>query len=104
MLRPQLNRDPLAFTTIPEMTEIVPFQPSDYDDAMALWRQTEGLALRGADSREAVPGPASSLENRALCLAPSWEDTTAVAAIFTTSPLRRAIAAEGLVGPSRSTC
>ena len=36
------------------MTEIVPFQPSDYDDAMALWRQTEGLALRGADSREAV--------------------------------------------------
>src|SRR5439155_1555746 len=54
VLRPQLNRDPLAFTTIPEMTEIVPFQPSDYDDAMALWRQTEGLALRGADSREAV--------------------------------------------------
>src|SRR5207244_12644686 len=37
-----------------ERTQLFPLQPSDYDDAMALWPQTEGLAPRGADSREAV--------------------------------------------------
>jgi predicted N-acetyltransferase YhbS len=33
------------------MIEIVPLEPSDYDAVMALWRATEGLTLRDADSR-----------------------------------------------------
>ena len=36
------------------MVEISPFSPSDYDEVMALWRATEGLTLRAADSREAL--------------------------------------------------
>jgi len=36
------------------MIDITPFQPSDYEEAMALWQRTEGLTLRAADSCEAV--------------------------------------------------
>ncbi len=36
------------------MTDITPFQPSDYEEAIALWQRTEGLTLRSADSCEAV--------------------------------------------------
>lgn len=36
------------------MVEIFPFNPSDYDEVMALWRATDGLTLREADSRNAV--------------------------------------------------
>ena len=36
------------------MFEILPFSPSDYDEVMALWRRTEGLTLREADSRDAI--------------------------------------------------
>jgi ribosomal protein S18 acetylase RimI-like enzyme len=36
------------------MVEIVTFEPSDYQEVMALWRATEGLTLREVDSREAV--------------------------------------------------
>jgi N-acetylglutamate synthase len=36
------------------MIEISPFDPSDYDEVMALWQVTEGLTLREADSRAAV--------------------------------------------------
>jgi N-acetylglutamate synthase len=36
------------------MAEIFPFSPSDYDEVMALWRRTEGLSLREADSRDAI--------------------------------------------------
>jgi ribosomal protein S18 acetylase RimI-like enzyme len=36
------------------MFEIAAFEPSDYDEAMALWQATEGLTLREVDSREAV--------------------------------------------------
>jgi N-acetylglutamate synthase len=34
--------------------EVLPFQPSDYDQVMALWQATEGITLREADSREAI--------------------------------------------------
>ena len=33
---------------------IAPFAPGDYDEAAALWAASEGVVLRGADSREAV--------------------------------------------------
>ncbi|HYT87181.1 MAG TPA: GNAT family N-acetyltransferase [Gemmataceae bacterium] len=36
------------------MIEIVPLEPSDYDAVMALWRATEGLTLRDADSRDGL--------------------------------------------------
>jgi len=36
------------------MTDITPFQPSDYEEAIALWQRTEGLTLRSVDSCEAV--------------------------------------------------
>jgi ribosomal protein S18 acetylase RimI-like enzyme len=36
------------------MIEIVAFDRHDYDEVMALWRETEGLTLRDADSREAI--------------------------------------------------
>lgn len=36
------------------MVEITPFEPGDYEQAMALWQATEGLTLRGADDREAL--------------------------------------------------
>lgn len=36
------------------MIEIADFLPTDYDEVMALWRHTEGLTLREADSREAI--------------------------------------------------
>jgi len=36
------------------MTDITPFQPSDYEEAIALWQRTEGVTLRSADSSEAV--------------------------------------------------
>jgi ribosomal protein S18 acetylase RimI-like enzyme len=36
------------------MIEILPLGPSDYDAVMALWRATEGLTLRDADSREGL--------------------------------------------------
>jgi ribosomal protein S18 acetylase RimI-like enzyme len=36
------------------MMEISPFRPPDYDEVMALWRTSEGLTLRDADSREAI--------------------------------------------------
>ncbi len=36
------------------MIETVPFRPADYDEVLALWRATEGLTLRDADSREAI--------------------------------------------------
>jgi ribosomal protein S18 acetylase RimI-like enzyme len=36
------------------MTEILPFTPSDYDEVMTLWKATEGLTLREADSRQAI--------------------------------------------------
>jgi ribosomal protein S18 acetylase RimI-like enzyme len=38
------------------MIEIAPLTPADYDEVMALWRATEGLTLRDADSREAIAG------------------------------------------------
>jgi N-acetylglutamate synthase len=38
------------------MIEIAAFDPRDYDEVMALWRATEGLTLRAADSREAIAG------------------------------------------------
>jgi N-acetylglutamate synthase len=34
--------------------EVLPFQPQDYEQVMALWQATEGITLRQADSREAV--------------------------------------------------
>ncbi|HEX2249486.1 MAG TPA: GNAT family N-acetyltransferase [Gemmatimonadales bacterium] len=36
------------------MVDITPFEPADYEEAMALWRATEGLTLRDVDNREAV--------------------------------------------------
>lgn len=30
------------------------FLPADYDDVLALWRRTEGMGLREADSREGI--------------------------------------------------
>jgi ribosomal protein S18 acetylase RimI-like enzyme len=33
---------------------ILPFEPHHYDAVLALWRSTEGLTLREADSREAI--------------------------------------------------
>jgi len=36
------------------MTDITPFQPSDYEEAIALWQRTEGVTLRSADSCEAL--------------------------------------------------
>lgn len=36
------------------MIEIVSFKPLDYDAVIALWRASEGLTLRDADSREAI--------------------------------------------------
>lgn len=36
------------------MVEIVPFEPHDYEEVMALWRATEGLTLREVDSRDAI--------------------------------------------------
>ena len=36
------------------MVEVVPFEPQDYEQVMALWQTTEGLTLRDVDSREAV--------------------------------------------------
>jgi ribosomal protein S18 acetylase RimI-like enzyme len=36
------------------MVEILPFNPSDYDEVMALWQSTEGLTLRDADGRTAL--------------------------------------------------
>ena len=36
------------------MIEILPFEPGDYEEAMALWQSTEGLTLRDADSRNAL--------------------------------------------------
>ena len=36
------------------MVEVVPFEPQDYEQVMALWQGTEGLTLRDVDSREAV--------------------------------------------------
>jgi ribosomal protein S18 acetylase RimI-like enzyme len=34
--------------------EVLPFQPQDYEQVMALWQATEGITLREADSREAI--------------------------------------------------
>jgi putative acetyltransferase len=34
--------------------EIAAMQPADYDDAIALWRRTDGLGLSDADSRENI--------------------------------------------------
>jgi N-acetylglutamate synthase len=34
--------------------EVLPFQPQDYEQVMALWQATEGITLRKADSREAI--------------------------------------------------
>jgi N-acetylglutamate synthase len=34
--------------------EVLPFQPQDYEQVMALWQATEGITLREADSREAL--------------------------------------------------
>jgi ribosomal protein S18 acetylase RimI-like enzyme len=36
------------------MIEIAAFSAPDYDEVMALWRATDGLTLRQADSREAI--------------------------------------------------
>jgi ribosomal protein S18 acetylase RimI-like enzyme len=36
------------------MPQIREFISADYDEAMALWSQTEGLTLREVDSREAI--------------------------------------------------
>jgi ribosomal protein S18 acetylase RimI-like enzyme len=36
------------------MFKISPFDAVDYDEVMALWRATEGLTLREADSRDAI--------------------------------------------------
>ena len=36
------------------MIEIAAFEPGDYEEAMALWRATEGLTLRDVDSHQAV--------------------------------------------------
>jgi len=36
------------------MVEIVPFEPRDYEEVMALWEATEGLTLRDVDSRDAI--------------------------------------------------
>ena len=36
------------------MIEIASFKPLDYDAVTALWRESEGLTLRDADSREAI--------------------------------------------------
>lgn len=36
------------------MVEIGQFQPTDYDEVIVLWRATEGLTLREADSRAAI--------------------------------------------------
>jgi ribosomal protein S18 acetylase RimI-like enzyme len=36
------------------MIEIAEFAPGDYDEAMTLWRATEGLTLRDVDSRRGV--------------------------------------------------
>jgi ribosomal protein S18 acetylase RimI-like enzyme len=36
------------------MVEIGPFHPANYDEVMALWRTTEGLTLRDADSRKGI--------------------------------------------------
>jgi putative acetyltransferase len=33
---------------------IVPFEITDYDDAVALWRSTEGILLGAADERDAI--------------------------------------------------
>jgi N-acetylglutamate synthase len=34
--------------------EVLPFQPQDYEQVMALWQATEGITLREADSRDAI--------------------------------------------------
>jgi ribosomal protein S18 acetylase RimI-like enzyme len=34
--------------------EVLPFQPHDYEQVMALWQATEGITLREADAREAI--------------------------------------------------
>jgi N-acetylglutamate synthase len=34
--------------------EVLPFQPQDYEQVIALWQATEGITLREADSREAI--------------------------------------------------
>jgi N-acetylglutamate synthase len=36
------------------MVEILPLEPHDYEEVMALWQATEGLTIRDVDSREAV--------------------------------------------------
>jgi N-acetylglutamate synthase len=36
------------------MVELAHFRPTDYDEVMALWCNTEGLTLREADSLEAI--------------------------------------------------
>ena len=36
------------------MVEVVPFEPPDYEQVIALWGATEGLTLREVDSREPV--------------------------------------------------
>jgi N-acetylglutamate synthase len=33
---------------------VLPFEPQDYEQVMALWQATEGLTLREVDSREAI--------------------------------------------------
>ena len=34
--------------------DVLPFEPGDYEQVMALWRATEGLTLREVDSRDAI--------------------------------------------------
>jgi ribosomal protein S18 acetylase RimI-like enzyme len=36
------------------MLEITPFEPTDYEEVLALWQSTEGLTLREVDSRGAI--------------------------------------------------
>jgi N-acetylglutamate synthase len=34
--------------------EVLPFEPQDYEQVMALWQSTEGITLREVDSRDAI--------------------------------------------------
>jgi ribosomal protein S18 acetylase RimI-like enzyme len=51
---PAIAGTPHSSLLTPHSPDIRPFSPADYDDALRLWRATEGLELRTADSREGI--------------------------------------------------